>query len=125
MDENKEYYCFDEVGGCIKISDSVVSSIAAKACLESEGIASLAGSQLGSELIEIFAKKGSKGVKLTPGENNDCAIDICAIIHYGTSIAETAQKAQAAVKTAVESATGLKVTEVNINIVGVAFSQSK
>lgn len=93
--------------------------------MESEGIASLAGTQLGSELVEIFAKKGSKGVKLTAGENNDCAIDICAIIHYGMPFSETAQRAQAAVKTAVESATGLKVTEVNINIVGIAFSQSK
>ena len=125
MDENREYYCFDEVGGCIKISDSVVSSIAAKACLESEGIASLAGSQLGSELVEIFAKKGSKGIKLTAGENNDCTIDIFAIIHYGMPITETAQRAQSAVKAAVESATGLKVVEVNINIVGVAFSHNK
>ena len=125
MDENKEYYCFDEVGGCIKISDSVVSSIAAKACLESEGIASLAGTQLGSEWTEIFAKKGSKGIKLTAGENNDCTIDIFAIIQYGMPITETAQRAQAAVKTAVEAATGLKVVEVNINIVGVAFSHNK
>lgn len=122
MDENREYFCFDEAGGSVKIAESVIAGIAAEACLETDGIVSLAGAQQ-MDLTEIFSKKAIKGVKLTPSEDGGCSIEIGAIALYGTPIADAAQNAQAAVKTAVESMSGLTVNEVNINIVGVAYKK--
>lgn len=44
-----------------------------------------------------------------------------AIIEYGKPIREVASRIQARVKEAVESMTGLKVVEVNVNVQGVSF----
>ena len=120
MDESREYFCFDEAGGNVKIAENIIAGIAAEACLETEGIAELAGAQPAMDLGELFARKTVKGVRLTPKEEGGCTIEISALAHYGAPLGEVARKAQEAVKNAVESMSGLTVHRVDISIVGIS-----
>ena len=71
------------------------------------------------DITEMLGMKNlSKGVKVEVGEK-EAAIDIYIIVEYGYKISEVASKVQQNVKDAVETMTGLKVVEVNVNVQGV------
>ncbi|GMG97716.1 Uncharacterized conserved protein YloU, alkaline shock protein (Asp23) family [Tepidimicrobium xylanilyticum] len=104
--------------GTVKIANEVVSIIAGLAATEVEGVSSMSGGITG-DITEMFGMKNlSKGVKVEVGEK-ETAIDIFLIVEYGYKIAEVAMKVQQNVKEAVETMTGLKVVEVNVNVQGV------
>ena len=60
----------------------------------------------------------AKGIKASIN-GNDAVIEVNIIVHYGTIISDIAQEIQKGVKRAVEGMTGLKVTNVNVNVQGV------
>lgn len=123
MAENKEYYVQDIADGSIQISEDVVSSIAAMAVLEVEGVCGLSGN-LGAELAEMLGKKSlGKGIRVTPAENEALVIDCNIIVQFGQAIFELAKAVQEAVKSSVESITGLNVDQVNVNISGIAITK--
>jgi uncharacterized alkaline shock family protein YloU len=102
-----------------RISDDVVGIIAGIAATEVEGVAGMSAGLAGS-LSEMLGKKNpTKGVRVEVG-TREAALDLFLNVEYGVSIPAVAQKVQEAVKTAVESMTGLKVVEVNIHVQGVA-----
>ncbi len=103
----------------IKISDDVVAVIAGVAVSEVSGVAGMAGSFAGG-ISEVFSGKKNlaKGIKADI-EDNIAKIDVNIIVEYGSRIPDVAFAIQNRVKKAVESMTGLKVEEVNVNVQGV------
>ena len=123
MAENKEYYVQEVTDGSIQISEDVVASIAAMAVLEVEGVCGLSGN-LGAELAEMLGKKSlGKGIRITPAENDSLVIDCNIVVQFGQSIFDLAKSVQDAVKSSVESVTGLTVNQVNVNISGIAITK--
>ena len=106
--------------GSIRISDDVVKIIAGLAATEVPGVSGMSGGIAGGIVEKLGRKSLARGVKAEVGEK-EAAIDIFVIVDYGSPIQEVASQIQANVKKAVESMTGLKVLEVNVNVQGVSF----
>lgn len=104
--------------GIIKISEEVVSIIAGLAATEVKGVSGMSGGFVGGIAEKLGMKNLSKGVKVAVGEK-EAAIDLFIIVDYGIKIPEVAWQIQENVKKAIETMTGLKVVEVNINVQGV------
>lgn len=104
--------------GTVKIANEVVAIVAGLAATEVEGIAGMSGGITGGISEMLGMKNLSKGVKVEVGEK-ESAIDIFVIVDYGSKISEVALKVQENVKEAVETMTGLKVIEANVNVQGV------
>lgn len=120
---NKETSEIEQNG--IKIADDVISIIAGKAASEVAGVYSMSGGFAGG-ITEVFGKKNfSRGIKID-AEEGKAKIDVNIIVEYGVRIPDVAFEIQNRVKKAVESMTGLKVSEVNVHVQGVnTDSQSK
>ena len=102
----------------IKISDDVVASIIGLAATEVEGIASIAGNVTYERLARSGIKNKSKGIKLAI-EDGSVTADLYMNIRYGYSIPNVTSLVQERVTAAVENMSGLKVSSVNIHIVGI------
>lgn len=109
----------------IQISDDVVAVIAGVAVTEVPGVFGMAGSFAGG-ISEVFSGKKNlaKGIKVDV-EETKAKIDVNIIVEYGSRIPDVAFEIQNRVKKAVESMTGLKVTEVNVHVQGVNTDFSK
>lgn len=106
--------------GAIKIADEVVAIIAGLAATEVPGVVGMSGGVAGG-IAELLGRKNlAKGVKVEVG-SKEAAVDLFAIVKFGTSIPEVAHEIQERVKSAIESMTGLNVVEVNVHIQGVQF----
>ena len=103
--------------GEVRVADEVVAIIAGLAATEVEGVESMAGNI--TELVSKLGMKNlSKGVKVHVGEN-DVTVNLALNIKYGCEIPKVSATVQDRVKTAIETMTGLEVSEVNIKIAGV------
>lgn len=103
----------------IKISDDVIAVIAGVAASEVSGVAEMSGGFAGGISEVLSGKKNlSKGIKVESGEK-ETKIDVNIIVEYGIRIPDVAFEIQNRVKKAVESMTGLKVTQINVNVQGV------
>ncbi len=121
MGENKDYVTQTQNDGTVHISSEVVSSIAAMAASEVEGICGLAAN-MGTEFAELLGKKSlTRGVKLNMTDN---AIDVTCnvVVYYGYSIPATSAKIQGEVAAALEAMTGLTVHSVNVNVCGISLA---
>ena len=107
-------------GGRIVFADEVVATIASLAVTDVDGVASLAGGMV-EGISEMLGKKSlTKGVKVEVG-TEEAAVDITVSIRYGYRIKEVCEKIQAAVKSAIENMTGLRVVEINVFVQSVVF----
>ena len=97
---NHTVYNIEDVGQ-VQIADEVVAVIAGLAATEVEGVAKMSGNITN----EIVSKLGMKTLNL--------------VLSYGVSIPKTSQEVQDKVKSAIETMTGLTVSEVNIRIAGI------
>lgn len=104
--------------GSVKISEEVISNIAAKAASEVEGLAAMSGGITQGIAERLGRKDYSKGLKVKV-EENEVTIDLAIVVVYGIPIQDITKNIQQKVKTQVEQATGLKVKEVNINVQGI------
>lgn len=103
----------------IKIADEVVAIIAGKAVSEIQGVYEMSGGFAGGISEVLSGKKNlAKGIKVIATEK-EAKIDVNIIVEYGVRIPEIAFEIQTKVKKAVETMTGLKVTEVNVHVQGV------
>ena len=119
MSENKEYVTQTDELGNIHISEEVLAVIAAAAALEVDGVRSLAA---GSK--DLLSKKcnPARGVHIQVAE--DCVqVELAILVRYGYVILDVARAVQDAVITNIESMSGLKVSDVNISVSGVAFEK--
>ena len=120
MAENKEYFSKEVENGSIQISEEVVASVAAMAVLEVEGVCGLA-SNLGYDIAEMLGKKTlAKGIRLS-AEGETLRIDCEIVAQFGQPVFVLARTVQEHVKSCVESLTGLTVTQVNVNVSGIAL----
>ena len=101
--------------GEVKVADEVVAIIAGLAATEVEGV----GGNITNEIVSKLGMKNlSKGVKVTV-EESSVLVDITLNLKYGTQIPAVSAKVQDKVKSAIETMTGLSVTEVNIKVASV------
>ena len=109
----------EENNNKIRIADEVVAVIAGKAVSEIQGVYEMSGGFAGGISEVLSGKKNlAKGIKVVVTEK-DAKIDVNIIVEYGVRIPEIAFEIQTKVKKAVETMTGLKVTEVNVHVQGV------
>lgn len=110
--------------GTIRIADEVVATIAGLAAVDVEGVAAMSGS-FTSGLTEILGRKNlSKGVKVEVGDA-EVTVDVSIIVEFGFPIPVVGRNVQSAVKTAVETMTGLKATAINVHVAGVSMKKVK
>ena len=125
MDENNnneeiknEVEVVNEADG-IKIANDVIAVISGVAVSEVPGVYGMAGGFAGGITEVLKGKKNlAKGIKVETTDKN-AKIDVNIIVEYGSRIPDVAYEIQNRVKKAVESMTGLKVTDVNVNVQGV------
>ena len=101
--------------GEVKVADEVVAIIAGLAATEVEGVDSLGG----NITSEIVSKLGMKNLSKGTVEESSVLVDITLNLKYGTQIPAVSAKVQDKVKSAIETMTGLSVTEVNIKVASV------
>ena len=118
-DRGNSYTIHENVNiGEVRVADEVVAIIAGLAATEVEGVESMAGDITNELVSKLGMKNLSKGVKINVGEES-VAVDLALNIKYGSEIPAVSKKVQEKVKSAIETMTGLEVSEVNIKIAGV------
>lgn len=119
VEQPNEMVVNNEDNNKIRIADEVVAVIAGKAVSEIQGVYEMSGGFAGGISEVLSGKKNlSKGIKVVVTEK-EAKIDVNIIVEYGVRIPEIAFEIQTKVKKAVETMTGLKVTEVNVHVQGV------
>ncbi len=119
MAEYKQYITQIQENGNVMISEDVVSTIAAHALTEIEGVAGFSAKP-GADIIELIGKKNSgKTLKVLIAEDNSLTVTCNIMIKYGHSVVDVANAIQNGVCTALESMTGVKVAAVNVNVCGI------
>lgn len=113
-----------ESNGTITFASEVISTIAGLAAIDIKGVAGMSGG-FADGLVELWGRKNvSKGIKVdVSGE--EVAVDVAVVVEYGNSIQQVAETIQTNVIKAVETMTGLKVTEVNVNIEGIKLNDQQ
>ena len=120
MAEKNEYFTQKLENGTLQISEDVVASVAA-GVLEVEGVCGLSSS-ISTDIAEMLGMKTlARGVRLTPIKDGSVTIECDVVAKFGQSVFSLAKTVQDAVKTSVESITGLAVAQVNVNICGIAM----
>ena len=106
--------------GSIRVADEVVSVIAGLAAMDVDGVAGMSGG-----IAEMLGRRNfSKGVKVEVGEQ-EAAVDLSIVVTYGVDIRHVATDVQKNVRRAIESMTGLKVVETNVQVQGVVFPEEE
>ena len=119
MAENKQYIVQKQENGSVMISEDVITAIVAQAVSEVEGIVGL-NTKPGADIADLIGKKSwGKGIRISIAEDNSLAIGCNIIVGYGESVVNVANAVQESVAMAVESVTGVKVTDVNVNVCGI------
>ncbi len=118
MADNKQYITQTEKNGKVMISEDVIVTVIAQAASEVEGLAALS-TKSGADIMDILAAKNwGKGIKVEL-DADSVKIDCFVCVSYGQSVVAVARNAQDAIANAVESMTGVKVAEVNVNVCGI------
>ena len=107
-----------ETVNSIKISSDAVAMYVGIAIAEVQGVYGMSGTLAGITEAISGKKNYTRGVKVDVNEKT-VKIDVNIIVEYGARIPDVAFEIQTKVKKSVETMTGLKVTEVNVNVQGV------
>ena len=86
--------------------------------LIAEGVAGIIDKP-GADIADLISKNWGKGIKILIAQDNSLSIHCSVAISYGQSVVDIAQAVQAAIISAVESMTGVKVRSVNVNVCGI------
>jgi uncharacterized alkaline shock family protein YloU len=112
MADYKRYITQTQENGNVMISEDVIATIMEQALTEIDGVV-----KGGSDVVG--KKSWGKGIRITIAEDNSLALGCNIIVGYGESVINVANAVQEAITTAVESVTGVKVTDVNVNVCGI------
>ncbi|NLO96759.1 MAG: Asp23/Gls24 family envelope stress response protein [Peptococcaceae bacterium] len=105
--------------GKIEITEEVIATIAGAAAIECYGLVGMASRKISDGVSGLLKRENlSKGVTVTFQEDM-VIIDLYIIVGYGIKISEVASNVMERVRYTVETMTGLKVSEVNVNVQGV------
>ena len=120
MSEHKDYISRADELGNIHIAEEVLAAVAAAAAMEVKGVSALAA---GTDFAELLGKKNqAKGVHIQV-EEEKVSVELSVMMAYGNTIPEVGKAVQDGVKSAVESMTGLDVSEVHVTVTGIAFEK--
>lgn len=108
-----------ETQNSVKISNDAVAMYAGIAVSEVPGVYGMSGTLAGITEAISGKKNYTKGIKVDVSDNKNVKIDVNIIVEYGARIPDVAFEIQTKVKKSVETMTGLKVTDVNVNVQGV------
>lgn len=108
--------------GKIIFADDVIATIAALAAADVQGVASMSGGVVEGLTEKLGKKNLTKGVKVEVG-TEEAAVDIFVNVRYGFAIQNVCKNLQEAIKTAIETMTGLRVVEVNVFVQSVVFEK--
>lgn len=124
--QNTGTYSVKEAGvlGDIQIADEVIAIIAGLAATEVDGVAKMYGNITNELVSKLGMKNLSKGVKVLVSPDN-VKVDLSLELKYGYSVLDVSKKVQEKVKQAIETMTGLEVSEVRVRIAGVAIDKEK
>ncbi len=113
-----------EVGGETAIDDEVIGAVAGVAAREVEGISSLGARSIKRSIAERMGSREqrARGVEVEAGRR-EAILDIDVRVMYGYSIPETVVKVRQNVARRVLEIFGLVTKEININVVGIDFSE--
>ena len=109
--------------GKVTISDEAIAVIAGTAALEADGVAYLSGSITQGVSGKLGRKNLAKGVSVST-DNNTVQVTAHIVVKTGLKISDVAKDAQEKIKTAIETMTGLSVSEVNVTICAADKSRS-
>ena len=101
--------------GNVIISDEAIAVIAGTAALEAEGVVCLSGNLADGVSGKLGRKNLSKGV-IVASDDNAVRVTAQIIVKTGMKVHDVAKDAQIKIKTAIETMTGLEVSEVNITV---------
>ena len=119
MADNKQYITQIQDNGSVMISEDVVATIVSLAVKEVEGVIGLS-TKPGADIADMIGKKNwGKGLRIVIAEDNALTVDCDIIVSYGQSVVSVASAVQETVFAALESATGVKVNAVNVNVCGI------
>ena len=117
--DNKTYITQEQENGTVMISEDVIATIIENAIKDVEGVVGLSVKP-GADIADMIGKKSwGKGIKITISEDNALSVDCNINLGYGQSVVVVAKSVQDTVTAALESATGVKVSAVNINVCGI------
>lgn len=112
MAEYKQYITQAQENGNVMISEDVVATIVEHTLTEVEGV--VKGG------VEVTGKKSwGKGIRIAIAEDNTLTLGCNIVVSYGESVIKVAQAVQEAIRNAVESVTGVTVTDVDVNVCGI------
>ena len=112
MAEYKQYITQAQENGTVMISEDVIATIVEHALTEVDGVV-----KGGSDVIG--KKSWGKGIRIAIAEDNTLTIGCNIIVGYGESVVNVAKAVQENVAMAIESVTGVTVTDVNVNVCGI------
>ncbi|MCR4739874.1 MAG: Asp23/Gls24 family envelope stress response protein [Lachnospiraceae bacterium] len=120
--EKDAYKNAESVEGEIRIADDVVANIAGIAATEVEGVAATVGNITNELMSKVGMRTLSKGVTVEVVDSV-VSVKMALIMDYGYNIPVTCKKVQERVKNAIESMTGLEVSDVSVRIAGIDTSK--
>lgn len=101
--------------GTIRLHEKVISSIAAIAAKEVEGVAKI-GSSLSGMLHSIFRLSNTGTIEVEIDNNNYVSVVIPIVVAYGYNLAEVAGRVQDNVRKVIEKSTDLNIKQIDVNI---------
>lgn len=105
--------------GNVDISEDVIATISGAAAIECYGLVGMSSRKISDGVSGLLKRENlSKGVVVAFREE-EVIIDLNIIVGYGVKISEVAANVMERVRYTVETMTGLKVAEVNVNVQGV------
>ena len=108
MEDKKIYFSKSDANGIISISPDVIAGIASDACLETQGVASMATGPLGS----------LRGMQIRINDDK-CHAEAFIMVRNGVVIADVAKAVQQNVKAAIEAGCGIEVSKSDVYVAGI------
>jgi len=113
-----------ESGGNIVISNEILAVIAGKAALEVEGVVGIGGYFPTTVTNKTVRKHMPKGVAVAVIDES-AKVGVAIKVQMGVKLHEISKEVQTRVKAAIETMTGLTVTEVNVRVAAIAPEKRK
>ncbi|MGB9682130.1 MAG: Asp23/Gls24 family envelope stress response protein [bacterium] len=109
--------------GKISISSNAIANIVANATLSCPGVLGMGMKSFTEGIVNLLGREQpSKGVEVSIS-GDKVSIDVFIIVSYGTNIPELGDVIARNIKSDLERFTGLIVSSINVNVVGISSSK--
>ena len=118
------YNDLQENKGKITCDRNILLSIISLATKEISGV-SVLQDNFGMKLKKLFSRSDTTGIKLKFTNNNQLIIDVYFRIFSGNNVPDIAYRVQENIKNNIVSMVEMRVSKINIHIVGVDFQEQQ